>query len=1162
MQFRTLRLSGFKSFVESTELEIPHGLTGIVGPNGCGKSNIVEALRWVMGETSAKRMRGGEMDDVIFGGSGGRPARNIAEVVLTLTNDGGPIPAIFEKFEEIEVRRRIERGAGSDYRVNGRPVRARDVQLLFADAAIGASSPAMVSQGRISALIAAKPSERRFILEDAAGIAGLQSRRHEAELKLKAAENNLEQLGRVLETLRGQEAGLKRQARQAEKYRQAAERMREIEALLLHCAWIEAIARQQQAGDALGVAEAAVRDAMIAVASTAARESAGESDIVSLRQAEHEAQQTVRSLTQRQHALESERSQIEAGRAEATREIAQANTDLEHETRERAEADAAITRLKQETAEIAQRKPQAAQALEQASAAEAAQRAVVATAEEASLAARAVIAEAEAREAALLRQIRDAEARRQQAASVFERARQEVANLARTETDDIEALENQAAEARALLETAQAAIEPAARQRAESETALTQSRNDASTARDAESRLKAEIAGVEAGLAGSTPQAGTNPVTAQIGAKPGYEAALAVALGEESKASLKADAAHRWVELPAIGEPPKGTEPLSDAVTIPAALGRAMAGVGVAPRDQAMALQANLLPGQSIVTREGALFRWDGLVREAGLKATDPIAAALAQRNRLVDLRARLAEAVEAAAKAQAVLAEHQGRFASAQAQERAALDAAGAALRESQRRESALAEARTRAEAALRRDRQLREALAVAEREAQTTGETCEVLYKERDELPDLAAARTAQHLSAQALGEARDLFARAGQAVVDARRESDRLAARLEAAANESSSWQNRIETRAQRVAELERRIEQAQARLETAGDRPDHIARDLAVVIESLGHAEQANRVRSDALIRAEMDLAERRRLARDAEKKLAATREERVRAEAGTGAANEAVEEVQARIAEKLNVSAEALAETVAFDGNQPDRAQLEGRLASLTREREAIGPVNLRAEIELQEAETEIARIESESAELSEAIVRLRQAIGKLNREARERLGAAFEVVRVHFKRLFTTLFGGGEAELALTNLEDPLEAGLEIFASPPGKTLQNLSLLSGGEQALTALALLFAMFLATPAPVCVLDEVDAPLDDANVTRFCDLLDEISSTTGTRFLIITHHRVTMARMDRLYGVTMAERGVSMLVSVDLRQAEMFAGYERAEDEIPPMERASA
>ena len=365
MQFRTLKLTGFKSFVESAELEISAGLTGIVGPNGCGKSNIVEALRWVMGETSAKRMRGGEMDDVIFSGSLNRPARTIAEVILTVVNDGGAIPALFQSFSELEIRRRIERGNGSDYRINGRPVRARDVQLLFADASIGASSPAMVSQGRISALIAAKPSERRFILEDAAGIGGLQSRRHEAELKLKATEANLAQLDSILDTLRAQESSLKRQARQAQKYRQVSEHIREAEALLLYCDWVSASTKFKNVSRAFDETEIAVRQAMTLVASTAARETGADAKVIAARQENDTAQAALRALHNEQQTLQAETREIESARAGAERDRVQGLADLAHEERERGEAESALSRLNVETSMLMQQRPQLLEAVSQ-----------------------------------------------------------------------------------------------------------------------------------------------------------------------------------------------------------------------------------------------------------------------------------------------------------------------------------------------------------------------------------------------------------------------------------------------------------------------------------------------------------------------------------------------------------------------------------------------------------------------------------------------------------------------------------------------------------------------------------------------------------------------------------------------------------------------------
>ncbi|MEX2009716.1 MAG: AAA family ATPase, partial [Dongiaceae bacterium] len=348
VHFTKLRLTGFKSFVDPTEVPIAPGLTGIVGPNGCGKSNLVEALRWAMGETSAKRMRGGEMDDVIFGGSVSRPARNVAEVVLTLDNETRNVPAQFNQYAELEVVRRIERGSGSAYRVNGKEVRARDVQLLFADAATGAHSTALVSQGRVGALINAKPTDRRALLEEAAGITGLHSRRHEAELRLHAAEANLARLDDVIVTLESQHQALKKQARQAARYRGLSDHLRRTEAALLHLQWVEATARLAESAAALAAAESAVADLTGQAASAGARQGEAAADLPALRQAEVAAAAELQRLTLARDGLDQEEARVATARAEAAQRLAQLDDDIRRETALGADAAAGEARLAEE----------------------------------------------------------------------------------------------------------------------------------------------------------------------------------------------------------------------------------------------------------------------------------------------------------------------------------------------------------------------------------------------------------------------------------------------------------------------------------------------------------------------------------------------------------------------------------------------------------------------------------------------------------------------------------------------------------------------------------------------------------------------------------------------------------------------------------------------
>jgi chromosome segregation protein len=1152
MHFKSLRLSGFKSFVETTELEIAPGLTGVVGPNGCGKSNLVEALRWVMGENSAKRMRGGEMDDVIFAGTTGRPARNLAEITLTIDNRDRAAPAVFNTDDELEVRRRIDRGEGSDYRVNGKQVRQRDVQLLFADAAIGANSPAMVSQGRVAALIAAKPVDRRYVLEDAAGITGLQSRRHEAELKLKAAENNLAQIDTVLEGLRGQEAALKRQARQAEKYRLLSTSIRETETLLLYSLWTEATTRLESATAEFETAESAVRAATSEATAAGAREAESETQLPSLRAAQEEANETLRQIVALRQDIEARQRQMEAARDEAARELAQSTADRAHEEQEQQEANANLARLAEESAALNEAGANEAEKLSAAETITDLAGSQTEVAESAVLAQTTALAKGEEAAASIARQEQDFAARRQAAGERHHTLAAELDSLlaARDGQDDLEALTMRLVERHDAISLAEQNANEKRSARDAAETDLNAARAAAETAQAAQARLMGEIAALEAGIAALQKKQDFPAILAHVTAEPGYEAALAAALGADLNAAEDEAAPYRWRVLSTGADEefaslPEGVMPLANHVHAPASLSRALGAIGVAEAEEALRLQQTLPRGTALVTRAGALYRWDGLVREAGQAESE--AEILTRRNRLEDLTATRGAIDSAAETAVGNLVTLRAAFNQAQEEERAALTALGDAMQAAHVAEAERAAAEAAQEESRRREARLRDMLESAAYALAEADQGLAALETEKAELLDLDAARAALSEARETLTARRAAYNETATHFSTLKWESEQRLQRLAAIGEETQLWQNRAATREGRIQTLSARIAAAEEKLKSLADRPAALAAEMNAALTRLEEAEQACREAADRVMTAETTAQERRREARHAQEALAAAREARARAEMGFEGAREALSEARARLTERVEGEPEALAETLGQEAYA--RADLDETLAKLNRERDAIGPVNLRAETELTDILGEIEKIDTEKADLVEAIARLRQAISKLNQEARERLATAFETVRGHFKRLFTTLFGGGEAELTLTGIDDPMTTGLEIYASPPGKKLQSLSLLSGGEQALTALSLLFAMFLATPAPVCVLDEVDAPLDDANVTRFCNLLDEIVASTGTRFLVITHHRVTMARMDRLYGVTMAERGVSMLVSVDLSLAEQMTESNR-------------
>ena len=1149
MKFTRLRLSGFKSFVEPTELFVEPGLTAIVGPNGCGKSNLFDALRWVMGETRPTSVRGSEMDDVIFAGSAGRPARNVAEVTLIVDNADRSASAAYNEYDTIEVSRRIEREAGSVYRINGRDVRQRDVQLFFADASSGAASTAFVRQGQIGMLVSAKPLARRAILEEAAGIAGLHQRRHEAELRLRAAETNLGRLEDIVREVEGQLQSLKRQARQASRYRNLSGHIRKAEALAHYLRWTAAHLRAGAAQEALAAAASAVLlcDERAAHAATAQAEAA--SLLPPLRQTEAEKSAALHRLMVERDALDAEESRARDAAESLRLRIVQTDQDREREQTHDRDAEAALAALGAEASgiESAAARADAEIATADAKAIELAD--VLAECERTLERLTAELAEWHAAKASQERardvagalsetsglQLREAEERLEKAmAGVID-----VPDvlLAQSTTEQAR---GQAQSARQALTAARAALDQAERAEAEARNPLEEAERRAHML-SAEAKALADLLQPEG-------QGLWPPMVDAVVVQPGYEGALAAALGDDLQAPLDEAAPHHWRDLGDFDEQrplPEGVKALKDFVAAPSALDRRLVMTGVVFPDQGAALQRFLHPGQRLVSPRGDLWRWDGYAASAD--APSPAAARLTQRNRLAALETDIA-AVKAE-RAQAF-----ARYASARNETEAARTAAHAAEQEDRRTERLLIEAQ---------DDAARTARAAAERASRLASLEAEIrrLFASRDAAQEAAAAANAKLAelgdgaalsdsvsdARQSAAEARIASGEARAALDGLKRDRDARERRIAAIVEEQGRWQARREAASEQIQELMRRREDLEAALSQVEDLPSAIAVKRGALLDAIGAAEAARAGASDARARAENALAEADKLAKAANTTLSAAREERARAEAVLDGERTRMDELRARIRDELDIGPDELAERAEIDEGEelPPIEQAEKRVEKLKQEREQLGGVNLRAEEESQELEQRLATLTADRDDLIGAIDRLRRGIATLNREGRERLLESFEKVNKNFQDLFTKLFEGGEAKLTFTESEDPLEAGLEIYARPPGKRLQTLSLLSGGEQALTAMALIFAVFLANPAPVCVLDEVDAPLDDANVERFCNMLDQMVEIADTRFLVITHHALTMSRMHRLYGVTMAERGVSQLVSVTLAEAERVA-----------------
>jgi chromosome segregation protein len=1146
MKFSRLRLLGFKSFVEPGEFVIERGLTGIVGPNGCGKSNLVEALRWVMGESSYKNMRASGMDDVIFSGSGTRPARNTAEVTLFLDNSDRTAPSAFNDADELQVSRRIEREAGSLYRINGKEARAKDVQLLFADQSTGARSPSMVGQGRIGELIQAKPQARRALLEEAAGISGLHTRRHEAELRLKAAEQNLERLDDVVGELESQIESLKRQARQASRFKNLSADIRKAEATLLHLRWTLAKTQEGEARSALAIATALVGERAAAQMAAAREQGIGAHRLPDLRDAEAAAAAAFQRLSIAKTQIEEEAGRIRARQEELDRRLQQLDGDIAREERmvrdnadilERLVTEEAA--LNTENAGAGEREANTRAAFEQAASTLAASEAKLAglTAER---------AEAAASRNQIERTLRETAERRDRFARQLADVDRELSDIA----SRVAGLPDPA-EKRLLVEQAQALLEETEAAAIAAEQAVAEARAAESDARPPVQDAKAELARIEteartlAKILNAASGDLFPSVLEQISVERGYETALGAALGEDLDVPLDRSAPVHWGQSeirPGDAALPEGIKSLASVVRAPAQLARRLAQIGIIEANDGRRLQALLAPGQRLVSREGALWRWDGFTASADA----PTAAAqrLAQKNRLAELDAEAVHATRILRQAEEALAHAEQALAQASEAERNArqagrdaqhgLDAARNVLAEAEKaggelssRRAALDEARAR--------------IVDSHEETEAAFVEAEMLLQSAPDLGDLQL-----QLEQSTANVARDRATLADARAVHEglRREAEARVRRLDAIGAERRNWLERAENASTQIEALGERKAEAEAERERLADAPDEIDAKRRALLSQLAEAESLRQAAGDRLQEAENRQSELDKAATSAIQSLAEARESRVRAEERLTAADERRLEVEARIQETLNTPPHLVIRHTGLeaDSPMPEMAEIERQLDRLKIERERLGAVNLRAEEEQKELSDRLETIVSEREDIIEAIRKLRQAIQSLNREGRERLLAAFDVVNGHFQRLFSHLFGGGTAELQLIESDDPLEAGLEILARPPGKKPQTMTLLSGGEQALTAMSLIFAVFLTNPAPICVLDEVDAPLDDHNVERFCNLMDEMAATTETRFVIITHNPITMARMNRLFGVTMAEQGVSQLVSVDLQAAE--------------------
>ncbi len=1153
MHITRLRLLGFKSFVEPAELVIQRGLTGVVGPNGCGKSNLLEALRWVMGETSYKNMRASSMEDVIFSGTTDRPARNIAQVTIALDNRDRKAHPAFNDDDNLEITRRIERDNGSNYTINGKPVRARDVQLLFADASTGAHSPALVQQGRIGEIVSAKPAQRRFVLEEAAGITGLHSRRHEAEIKLRGAQNNLERLQDILGQMESRLSALRRQERQVVRYRDLSRQIEQLQVLHYYMDFLDYQRVRQEAEEEHATALLVVGEKTKAESAARQLQIHAHEKLPALREREMVCAALLQRLKIAAEQLEKEHQNQQNRKKELLARRTQMEAD---HRREQQTVQEETERLESHTSELltlqnsAQKDPdtrlRAVDALNKAEA-------ELAQAEQDQLTHSQHFAEQKAELNALRRELDEKQRHLEQIsqqriklAQEFAQGRQQLEKIA-----DFDRLMEQIAtldkQVQKLDKDQQNCAQDLQNARATENEALRQHMQTDSAAQT----LSAQISSLEQLLASSASDH-ERPVLDDIKVAPGYEMALAASLGDDLEASLNDKADLYWrkigqnsekgsANLPSL---PKGTLALSAFVEAPEVLADRLHMTGIIERGQGDELQNSLLPGQRLVSVEGDLWRWDGY----GTRADAPTMAArrLTEKNRLKQLRTRFKEHEQAASKSKK--AHQQARIAletldqrhtelqKKYAEHRSELEKNRRDLTEAER-SAASQRARLEAISATKKD-------LVERHQAQT--DRLKEIEQQLQNAVDLDQLENKLAKQTTTLGKLRGTYHEAKAFYDGLEQEQRTRQSRKAHLQDEIKRLTTKLSQSDKYIKTLEERQQKEERELDALRDLPDQTKTRRSQLNDELTSAEHQRKSAADQLQEGENVLREIERSLQNLQAEAIGAREQRAASSARLEAASNRLAEQKALIIAELDCPPDdCLQKAGLSDADElPGREQLTRDLARATSDRERLGGVNLRAEMEARDLAREIEEMGAEHHDLTEAISALRTAISGLNKEGRRRLLAAFNEINGHFEALFTSLFGGGKARLELVESDDPLQAGLEIIASPPGKNPQVLSLLSGGEKALTALSLIFAVFLTNPAPICVLDEVDAPLDDANVERFCKLLDEMTQKTDTRFLVITHHPTTMSHMDQLFGVTMAEKGISQMVSVDLSTAEKY------------------
>ena len=1136
MKFKSVRISGFKSFLEPTEILINDGLTGVVGPNGCGKSNIVEAVKWVMGENSARQMRGDEMDDIIFAGTSERPARNFAEVSIKLDNSERKAPANFNHLEEIEISRKIEREKGSIYRVNSKQVRARDIQLIFADNGTGARSSGIVSQGRIAQIIDATSEDRRIILEEAANIKGLHNRRHEAELKLNGANENLNRLMDIEQTYQDQLIELEKQGRKAARYRSVGDRLRKAEATLFLTLLNTAENEFNDFKKHLDIAKENVNKAQINVSKQTEAKQEILDELPEFKKLETKKITVLQSLNITKIRLEEEKSSAKTTLNNTLNQISQIETDIQREVEIKQDAKKTLLslfteeeKLKSESTNFLTKKTDALKLVKdlKAKTEEANTKLSTITSEIYSI--KSDKSDLEKRISVLTDKIKNSEFQISEFNSKEDEQLLKKNNQQLSKLKQILRNKNQN-----LVSNKQELIKLE-----EKEVKLSDQKSNTDQNFNV---INAELNSLSSILGDDT--LNKNSLEKSINNIGNLEKAIGSVLGETLLAPIHSDQNHflkntYWrndLKTKFSSELPKGAIPIISEIKKNSILDIALTGVGIVKDEEtAYDLQKDLSFGQALTTSKGGLWRWDGFVQPQGVQ--NSYSERLQQIAKLRLLQNKLPALKKEQKIIESKIDENQLGISKCKRD----IIELESQISELIKNSNTLELTNSKLDAKLLSSKVLLKEHLDITKISQKELVGLKNQLNNSINLPSLLADELKiRNIADQCRNELADAMASEQQI----KTHESFQARNLMQINNQSENWKKRENEASMRLMSLQDRLKKLKDDQKRLTSLPDDFEKREEDLNKQIDKAVQDKNIASDKLVHTETNLHNIEKLEREAEQKVSSFREEMIKIEASLHLARTKIQNIEARVFEKLRINTDKLLEIVGFNEKNNLNVSielLERTVQRLINERESLGAVNLRAEEEMKEMKEKIETMSSERIDLELAIEKLRTGIFELNKEGRQRLKDSFNDVNKNFKDLFQKLFGGGDAELKLVGSEDPLKAGLEVLASPPGKKMQLLSLLSGGEQALTAISLIFSVFLCNPAPICILDEVDAPLDDTNVGRFCDLLNKIVAETNTYFMVVTHHRLTMAKMDRLFGVTMEQKGISRLVSVNLEEA---------------------